>query len=414
VNRRYRDLFLVPGSVEFSFAGLVGRLPNGMLSIAVILLVSDLTGSYSAAGTVAGFTVLGNAVGAPLIGRMVDRRGQRTVLLIFTGLHVGSLCGLLLAARLDAPLSTLCLAGALAGASRASVGTMIRMRWTHEIRSSQSGFGRATVQSAYAFESVVDELVFISGPVIVAAIAVGVDTGAALVACMLLTAIGSIWLAELRRTEPPASPQRPGSRAAALESGMLVVAGATVCIGVSAGAVELAVLARAESIGHRPLGGLLLAVLAVSSMVGGLWYGGRNWAAQPRLRWLLSVLLLACTLLLLNLASTIWLLALVLLLVGFAVAPSGIAAIVLLEKLLASEKLNEAMSLEITAMTVGMALGGWLSGLVTERWGAQTALAAPGLSVLLAVAIIALGYRALRTRDDDRPEQAAALLTDGR
>jgi predicted MFS family arabinose efflux permease len=159
---------------------------------------------------------------------------------------------------------------------------------------------------------------------------------------------------------------------------------------------------------------LLLAVLAVSSMVGGLWYGGRNWAAQPRLRWLLSVLLLACTLLLLNLASTIWLLALVLLLVGFAVAPSGIAAIVLLEKLLASEKLNEAMSLEITAMTVGMALGGWLSGLVTERWGAQTALAAPGLSVLLAVAIIALGYRALRTRDDDRPEQAAALLTDGR
>jgi predicted MFS family arabinose efflux permease len=410
LNRTYRDLFLVPGSISFSFAGLVGRLPIGMLSIAVILLVSDQTGSYFAAGTVAGFTVLGNAVGAPLIGRMVDRRGQRTVLLTFAALHVGSLCGLLLAAELDARLWTLCLAGALAGASRASIGTMIRMRWTHAMRVSKTGFGRATLQSAYAFESVIDELVFISGPVIVATIAVGVDTGAGLVACMVLTATGSVWLASLRRTEPPAWPDPPRSRAAAFESGMMVVAAATLCIGVSAGAVELAVIARADSIGQKPLGGLLLAVLAVSSMVGGFWYGGRKWAAQPRLLWLLSVALLACTLLLLNFASTIWLLALVLFLIGFVVAPSGIAAMVLLERMLDPEKLNEGMNVEITAMTVGMALGGWLSGVVTDRWGPEKALAVPGLSVLLAVAIIVVGYRALRSRDLDQPEQAAVTI----
>ena len=186
-----------------------------------------------------------------------------------------------------------------------------------------------------------------------------------------------------------------------------MVAAAALCVGISAGTVELVVIARAESMGQAGFAGVLLATLAMSSMIGGFLYGGRKWRAEPRLLWLLSVAALAGTLLLLNLATSLWLLAGVLFLVGFAVAPCGIAGMVLLERVLPQKKLNEGLSVEMTAMTVGMAIGGWLAGLVTDSMGTLRAFAIPGISVLVGVAITLLGYRALRSHVAEQPEPAA-------
>ncbi|WP_017557208.1 MFS transporter [Nocardiopsis baichengensis] len=397
-------MFLVPGAAAFSLAAFVGRLPVAMLGLGVVLLVSTVSGSYTAAGTVAAATMVGYAVAAPVVGRTVDRHGQRRVLLALAALHFVGLVALMAAAEYGAPLAVLCAAGALAGLSRPSTGTMVRTRWAHILQRGDGRAGEAKVQTAFSFEAIVDEVAFISGPVIVTALATGVHHLAGIAACLVMTVGGATAMALQKNTEPPAR-GAPGERGSALVvPGMAVIAVAMLFAGAIVGALELAVVAKTEAFGSQGATGPLLAVLAVGSMLGGLWYGARSWELPPDRLWIRCLAAQAVALGLLPLAGGMWSLAAAMFVVGLTVAPVGIAGVVLMERLLPSRVLTEGISIETTAMATGVAVGGWAAGVVTEELGSGRALALPAVCALAALGAAVLGARRLAVENSSEPD----------
>lgn len=62
----YRRVLSLPGALAFSLSGLLGRLPISMISLGIVLLVSERTGSYSLAGSVSAAYIVANATVAVL------------------------------------------------------------------------------------------------------------------------------------------------------------------------------------------------------------------------------------------------------------------------------------------------------------------------------------------------------------
>ena len=75
-----KTLSSTPGALHLLTLSLVARLPLVMLGIGLLIHAVHLTGSFAAAGVVTGAHALALGVGGPLLGRLVDRRGQTSVL----------------------------------------------------------------------------------------------------------------------------------------------------------------------------------------------------------------------------------------------------------------------------------------------------------------------------------------------
>ena len=195
----YARLFAVPGSAAFSFAGWLARLPMPILGLGAVLLVEGETGSYGLAGAVAGTLALVTSLVSPQWARAMDRRGQGVVLRwAFTGYLVFGVA-FVAAVVLAAPQWSWFVLAGLTGACGPNVGSVVRARWADALDAERR-------QTAFAFESVVDEVVFVVGPPLVTLLAtlinppVGFLTGVAIGFC------GGMWLSGLRDTEPAVHP----------------------------------------------------------------------------------------------------------------------------------------------------------------------------------------------------------------
>src|SRR3712207_1846825 len=120
----------MPYTPAFVLAGLVATLSISMCALGSVLMVSLLTGSYGLAGAVAGAALLGEAVAAPRLGRVVDRYGQRRVLLMALAVHSAGTLALVLSAQLSAPTWALFATATLSGAAALPVGSLVRARWS--------------------------------------------------------------------------------------------------------------------------------------------------------------------------------------------------------------------------------------------------------------------------------------------
>jgi hypothetical protein len=223
-------------------AGLLARLPISMLGIGIVFLVEGATGSYGLAGAVAATFGVVQAAASPLLAGAVDRYGQARVMLPAIGVHVIGLLLLLASSVLHAPRWTTFAAAAVAGGTIGSIGALVRARWSYVLAgSTRRG---ALLHTAFSLESVLDEVVFITGPILVTALAVGVTPVAGIVTAAAAVAIGGTALMLQRSTEPAPSHARPVQGTGVLRSrGMIVLVVAFVCVGGIFGAVDVATVA---------------------------------------------------------------------------------------------------------------------------------------------------------------------------
>lgn len=403
MRHSYRKLFTIPGAAAFCTAALIGRLTSGMIGLALILPLSQLTGSYTMAGAVTASTMLGMALAAPFSGRLVDRFGQNRMLLIFAFLNLIWTSILIFCAQNNSSVLTLCLVGSMTGASRLSTGTMARTRWAYVIQTLAPGPRSHALQSAYAFESIIDEVVFISAPILVTWLCTSIHPLAGLVCCGISFVIGAVALALQHRTQPMIEERSQKQSPAMSILGIRIIFAAVLCIGISAGALEVIVVARADALGGLSITGLLLATLSISSMISGFWYGGRSFKLTAPILWLRCMGLLFLALLPFALAPNLSILALALLIAGLAIAPTAISGQVLTERILPISILNEGMSLVVTAMILGMAFGSWLSGLMIDKLGMYLPAMLPAIAVLTALVIAKIFshdiFKATKTAD---------------
>ncbi|MCD6055786.1 MAG: hypothetical protein K0R12_748 [Gammaproteobacteria bacterium] len=390
----YWKLFAIPGATKFSIAALMGRLPAGMMGLAIILPISLFTGCYATAGIVAAATMVGMAFGSPFSGHLGDRYGQCRLLSIYAVCNLLGTLALILSMMSDAPLLIMCAAGVISGASRISTGTMARTRWVHVIQAFDLIQQEKMLQSAYAFESIVDELVFISAPLLVTLLCTLVHPLVGLAACLVLYVCGAISLALQRSTEPTINSTHEKHASALIIPGLWVIFITTLFIGISAGALEVSVVAHAANLSSRTLTGFFMAVLSFASMIAGFWYGACTFNLSPPSLWIrcrgLVVLALVPFALAINLVSLV----LALFFAGLLIAPTSIAGQILIKQVLPAESLNEGLSLVVTAMISGMAIGSWVCGILIDKFGVHDASAFPAVAVLAAF-LITITYRSI-------------------
>jgi MFS family permease len=386
--RAYLPLLRLPGALRFSLAALVGRMPISMLGIGSVLLVEDRRGSYALAGAVAAAYALGLAVGGPVVSRMVDRRGQSTVLPWALLVSMAALLVVVAGAGTDVPGWVLLAGAALAGAALPPLGACARARWSATLQ--RAGAGHLT-GTAFALESVVDEVVFIAGPAVVVALGVLVDPVAALLAALLLCTAGTLAFVALRGTEPPvADPGDGPSRSALHVAGLRTAAASMVFVGVVFGGMEVVMVAFADEQGRAAAAGFLLPLIAVGSAAAGLAYGARSWRSPLARRYLVALGGLAVGVVPLVLAPGIAAMAPAALLAGLAVSPTLIASFGLVEVLVPASARTEGFTWLNSGLGVGVAGGSALGGWLSDGPGARTAflvcLGGAALALLTAVA----------------------------
>lgn len=391
----YRKLFSIPGAFKFSMAALIGRLPAGMIGLAIIFPLSSILGSYANAGIVAAATMSGMAFAAPFSGRLVDRYGQRNILVIFAVLNLLSTLSLIVCTKYAAPFSVLCLMGAVCGASRLSTGTMARTRWAFVIPKKNITYYKETLQAAFAFESVLDEIVFICAPILATLLCSFVHPLAGLACCLISYVGGALALAIQNKTEPSIEPRHEKYSSALTLSALRIIFSAILFIGISAGAIEMIVVARTDALNSRALTGELIATLAFSSMLSGFWYGAQRFKVEPFVLWIRCIGILVLVLIPFVFAIHVLPLALALFIAGLAIAPTAISGQILTEKILPKALMNEGMSMIVTAMILGMALGSWLSGVLIDTIGTNFTGILPVAVTLIALIIANIGARTL-------------------
>ncbi len=391
----YRRIFAVPGTRAFTAANLMARLPMGMLSVSAVLMIAGARGSYALAGAVTATGLAATALVGPWTARLVDRHGQARVAVPATALAVLGSLSLLLCVRHGAPDWTL-FASYAATATTPNTGGMSRARWAHLFRDDP-----AARHTANSFEQAADELCFMLGPVLATLLCTALfpQAGTAVAAALLLT--GVLLFAAQRRTEPPVAARAVGRtsapRASLLRrSGLAPLLGTFLCTGAIFGSLEVVTVAYADDHGVRYAAGGLLALQAAGSGAAGLLYGLLRPAARAAHRFALCVGAMAALMLLPALAAATGspaVLAAALLAAGMATAPTMVTGMGLVQSRTPEGRLNEGMTLAVTALLGGIAAGSAAGGWAVEH------LARPGAGYLVPAAAAALALAAaLRTR----------------
>jgi MFS family permease len=386
VLRPYRELLATPGGLAFSSAGFIARMPISMMGLGIVFLVVARSGRYGLAGAISAVFALVNALSAPAISRLVDRLGQRRVLIPVVVLHGVWLVGFIVLASRDAPKWTLFVTVAGAGLFEPSVGSLVRARWGYVLGSVPR------LQTAYSFESVVDEVIFIIGPLIVTVLATQFAEQAGLLAALVLLLAGSLALTAQRATAPPVAPRNEHSGRSALSaSGMPLLMTFMFFLGGVFGGVEISAIGFADQHGQASLAGPLLACYAGGSMVAGVIYGSFRWRWSLPRRLVTGALTMTLTITVLPFVHRPAVLAVCLFVAGLGIAPTLISGFSLVERLVPPGQLTEGLTWATTGIVVGIAFASPVAGRLVDDLDARRAFVVGVVSGVLAVAVCLAG-----------------------
>jgi MFS family permease len=389
--RRYMEVLRTPGVARLAVFSTLGRLPFAIVPLSIVLLMREEAYDYGQIGAVVGAEALAVGVTAAFVGRLVDTVGRRRVILVTGAFTVLFLCAETAAILSGAAVWLLVAVAALQGATIPPISASMRALWARLMP-------EETLESAYAFDAIQLELVFVVGPLIAAGLATAISPAAGLLLCAgfyALAATGFATAPAARAAAPDEHVDR-GRPGALRSAGMRTLVGAGAITAISFGALEVALPAFAEEEGSKSAVGLLLTVWAVGSVAGGLWYGARTWRAPVERRFLVLMALLALGSAPLALAPSITVMALLLVLTGLALAPLATTEYALVHRLAPAGTATEAYSWQTVANVVGAGAGSLIGGLLADKVGVEWALASAGIACGAGFLVALAGRRSLR------------------
>ncbi|MER6129024.1 MFS transporter [Streptomyces sp. NPDC001795] len=367
---------------------LVGRLPNATAAIAVVLFVRAEGGTYSLAGALAAVYGVANAVGQPLLGRLVDLHGQPRVQL--PAALVSALAMTVFALTGVDPLPAAYAAMVVAGLFTPPLEGGLRALWPGVLCREEQ------VHTAYALDAVAQEVMFTVGPLLVTVCVSLWSAGAALVVLNVVGVLGALSVV----VSPPSRAWRSAPREAhwlgALRSrGLLVLLGAFLFVGIALGSITVAAVPYADGHGGDAVYGWLMAALGMGALVGGIVYGARQWSGVPERRLRVLVGLLAVCYLPLMLMPGAVAMVLLTVLSGVFLAPCIACAFIIVDRHAPSGTVTEAFSWLVTTFTVGASVGTGLAGPVVEAGGALWGFAVPGAAGAVSLLVLLATGRVL-------------------
>ncbi|MBX3570175.1 MAG: MFS transporter [Rhizobiaceae bacterium] len=385
----YSEIFRAPGAKGFAAAGFVARLPIAMAPIGIVAMLSQTHGEYWLAGAVSATYALANAVVAPQISRLVDRLGQATVVVPTTIVSAIAFVAMIAATNQGWPVWTLFLSALLA-AAMPSMPALVRARWTEIFRD------RPELNTAFAFESAADELVYIAGASLSVGLSVALFPEAGMLASTLFLVFGSAAFILQGATEPLVRPQEPGPRSSAIGlRPVQIITFALIFIGAIFATAEVSAVAITKELGQPSAASLVIGVYAVGSFVVGLIVGALNLTMPLQRQLVIAVAVIALTTLPLLIADTVPLLALAVFVSGVAISPTFITAFGLIERRVPAAMLTEGITWVTTGIGIGMALGSFAAGWVVDNFGAHNGFWVSVICGAISLLTVLLGQRSL-------------------
>jgi predicted MFS family arabinose efflux permease len=300
-------------------------------------------------------------------------------------------------------LWTVFVSAGVAGACIPPVSSMIRVRWTHLLR------GTHRLPTALAMESVLDEFVFIVGPVLVTFLSTTGHATSGVVTAFTLAVVGSLLFAAQGRTEPPPHGHAARTGPSAIRApGIRVLFVVGAAVGAILGTLEIALVAFADEVDAKSLSGILIAALALGSMASGIGWGAIHWRRPLRLRLAVALVLLTVLSIPLLLIEDIWLMIPFVVVAGVAVSPSLISSFTLAELLVPRSATTEAFTWIGTALAVGVAVGTSIAGKVVDTVGANAAFSVATIAAAVAAVTVCGAQRVLRVPAEHAAEPAMA------
>ncbi|MGW2540609.1 MFS transporter [Kitasatospora sp. NPDC001574] len=371
----YLALLRAPHVGRLLLGTLLGRLPAGMTALVIALALREAGAPYSRIGLATAAYAIAAAVGGPVLGRIVDRTGQPRVLLLSAVVAGGGYTLLALApgSALAAPVGA-----AIAGLAMPPLEPCLRSLWPDVVEDEQ-------LDTAYAFDSAAQQILYVAGPLAVAGIAGAVSPVAALWVAAGLGLAGALIVATTapaRAWQAPPREHSAGLLGPLRSPGLVLLLVGLAGAGWAVGAQNVLFIAYAEA--HERTDGLpggagtLLALAALGGLLGALAYGAVKWRSSTATRTGLMALGMAASYLPLLLVPGPAAMAGLAFVSGIALAPLLAAAFVLVAELAPVGTVTEAFAWLVTLFATGNSLGYAVSGHLAEGSLRSVALCAAG------------------------------------
>jgi Major Facilitator Superfamily len=375
---RYAALLAARDLRTALIASLVGRLPVGIAGLAILLLVQSVNGSFASAGAATASYVAGLAALAPTMGRLIDRRGPRRVLLACAVFYPVSLATLVASIASAAPAWWYLTLAATAGATFPPITVCMRTYFKQRLGDSP------LLATAYSLESVLIESIFILGPMLVALfVALASPSVAVLFAAVCASGGTMLFLRSPALKYWKLEPLRASEMFGPLSAPrFLVLLAVVLCYSIAFGLVEIGVTGFATAAGTPALAGVLLGLMSVGSVVGGLVYGSRGWHMPVARQFSLALLLMAFGILPLACVTSIWMFASLSALSGIVMAPALAMQSMLVVRTAPSDSSAEAFTWSATSLLAGVGIGFALGGVILESTGSATVIVAAAAASL--------------------------------
>ena len=388
----YRDLFRLPGAKRIATGGFVARMPIAMDAIAIILFVYSVDKRYSLAGALTAVAALTTVVSSPLWSKVADRRGQRFVLTIAVPIRIFAILSFIFLVLEGAPVWTWFLSIFIAEAGSISMGSMSRRRWVHVIGNKD----KQLLATSYAFESLVDEFIFILGPIVTTAVVTAIDPAAGLILGVLFLLVGVPLILSHRSSDPGPEPHIDGVKPSSVlrNRNLQAIAIPLTVVGGAFSAVNICVVALTTEQNAKAVSGLLLGIWAIGGATSALVNGAIRWKIAHGKRFIGYLSGMALVSLTFPFIENLYLMGFVLFLQGICIAPLLPNGLPLVTHSVPASQMTQAITLATAGIPLTGALSSASAGKIIDLYGASTGFWLP--FVFLAASLLStIPYRKL-------------------
>lgn len=393
------------GGLPFLITSILGRIPPAMIQLGLLMYVSGVGLGHGLGGLTVAAVGLGTAAGATIMGRLIDTFGP---LPIVVGTSLAQLAALLLIhlitpVLVDGRLSTiaLLLIAGIAGFANPQIGSIVRSHWSHLSRRRGAP---ALVRQALGYESAVDEMSYIVGPVIAGLIVGLIGPTPAIFTLMAAIFVGQgafalyLWADRTNWADNIRAQTATGAAEALSIRPLIAPMLVLLAVGITFGATQTALNAANEARGTPGITGIVYGSVGIGSAITSLLTPRLSERVGPALRLATGALgLLAAAVLFMAFSNSgLWLVAVAVPL-GLAIGVVLVTGFARAEAVAPSSRIASTMTLMSMFLTLGVSAGAAIAGqLAGVPWRAFLPVTAAGLMVGLASALVS--FAQIRSR----------------